>query len=79
VFVANCGRFEEIVGVFFGLGLGDVFLDVLVEPHCLVQVDGFEVVEVDVVVDFSQLGDLLLAQHAEGLFFGNERVGEESE
>jgi hypothetical protein len=44
-----------------------------------VQVDGFQVVEVDVVVDFSQLGDLLLAQRAEGLFFGNERVGQESE
>lgn len=74
MFVANGGRFEEIVGVFFGLGLGDVFLDVLVEAHCLVQIDGFEVVEVDVVVDFSQLGDLLLAQHAEGLFFGDQRV-----
>lgn len=59
--VADGRAFQEIVGVLLGLGLGDVLLDVLVEAHGLVVVDGLQVVEVDVLEDLLQLFLLLLA------------------
>lgn len=76
--VADGGRFEEVIGILFSLGLGDVLLDVLVKTHRLVQVDGLEVVEIDVVVDFGQFLHLVLAEHAEGLLLGDEGIGQEA-
>ncbi len=60
VFIAYGSRFEKIVCVFLGFGLGNVLLDVFVEADCLVEVDGFEVVEVDVLKDLVQFPLLLL-------------------
>lgn len=57
--VANCSRFEKIIGVFFCLSLWDVLLNVLIKANCLVQIDCLEVIEVDVIVYFGQLLQLI--------------------
>lgn len=76
--VADGGRLQEIVGVFFRLGLSDVLLDVFVEPDCLVEVDGLQVIEIDVVEDLLQLVLVFLAELVEGLLFGDEGAAEKS-
>ena len=76
--VADGSRLQKVVGIFFCLGLGDVLLDVLVEAHCLVQVDGSQIIEINVVVYLSQLLDLLLGQHLEGLLLGDQRIAQEA-
>ena len=51
MFVADGGGLEEIISIFFCFGLCDAFLDVRIESDCFVQIDGFLVIEVDVVED----------------------------
>jgi hypothetical protein len=78
VFVADGCGFEEVVGVFFRFGLWYIFLYVFIEPDCFVEVDGFEIVEVDVIVNLYQFLFLFLAEHVEGFLFGDEGVAEEA-
>lgn len=74
VLVTDGGRFKEIVGIFLCLGLCDVLLDVFVEPDCLVEVDGFEVVEIDIVKYLGEFFLVFFTQNIKGLFLGYEGV-----
>jgi hypothetical protein len=78
VFVANGGGLEKIVGVFLCFCFGNVFLDVLVEANGLMEIDGFEVIEVDVVIDLNQFFLLFVSQGVEGFLFRDEVVAQEA-
>lgn len=49
--VADCCCLQKIVCVFFGLGFGDVLLDVFVKADSLMQIDCFQIIEIYVRED----------------------------
>lgn len=76
--VADSRGFQEIIGVFFSLSLRDVLLYVFVKPDSLVEVDGLEIVEIDVIVDLCQFLHLLISQYVECLFLWDESIAEKA-
>ena len=78
VLVADGRRLQEVIGILLSLGLSDVLIDVFVESDCLVQVDGLQIVEVDVVEDVCQFLLVVLGQHVEGLLLRDEGIAQET-
>lgn len=72
VLVADGGSFQEIICILLSLGLGNIFLDILIESHCLMQVNGLLIIEVNVIENLFQLCFLFLAQLVEGLLLRNQ-------
>jgi len=78
MFVANCSRFEKIIGIFLCLCLGNIFLDVLVESDSFVQIDSFKFVKIDIIVDLCQLFLLFFTQNIKCLLLRHECIAQKT-
>jgi hypothetical protein len=78
VLIANGSSFQKVVGIFFSLGLGDILLNVLIEPDCLVQINCLLVIEVDIIKNLLKFGLLLLAQFAKCFLLWDQCAAEKS-
>lgn len=63
---------QEIISVFLSFGLSNVFLDIFVKSHCLMQIDGLLIIKVNIVEDLFQFCLLVLTQLSECFLLGNQ-------
>ena len=78
VLIANGSCLQKIICVLFCFGLRNVFLNVLVKPDCFVQVDGFQIIKIDIVEDFLKFFLIVFVQFVECFLFWNQSTTEKS-
>lgn len=77
--IAYRRRLQKIIRVLLRLRLWYALLNVLIEPHRLVEVYRFQVVEVNVLEYLCQLFLLVLGQSRKGFLLGDQAAAEETE
>lgn len=78
MFIANGGRLEKIICILLCLCFCYILLNIFVESHSFVQVNGLKIIEVNIIENLCKLGFLITIEYCKCFLLRNEHLTEES-